>query len=320
MSSRCKIPAPEDPAFQLFPFLPIEMRLKIWKLSIPGPRILKIENSGFWNPKVHGVPFPSYLAVQIEGYSAPGMLSACYESRQVALKVYELAFGARLYGKPVWFDFQNDSLYFVDRLALYSFYGGWGNDAVKDGPCPADVVDFESKLKKVIVGGSIYWVHALQTLERLSGLESLILTTGWTSSSEITKSQLVDLLEDAWRGSLGTDEVETEIKWMNAGELERKFEKEKVCSSLCMEGVVADFERMGSHLQERSKERGKRREVRPDHRQEHIACHGRNRRDRERDVCFGEIEGVFVGDGIGGVCLRGATVQFIRSFLVESIW
>jgi hypothetical protein len=65
--------------FMLFPRLPIELRLKIWKYALPGPRVVEIE----WNPKTRQWFCP------FESQSESSSLSRTYrESREVYHKTY----------------------------------------------------------------------------------------------------------------------------------------------------------------------------------------------------------------------------------------
>lgn len=91
--------------FTLFPMLPIEIRLKIWKEALPGPRIIEIlhqniqylereeddeceeEPSDEQEPQWEEVHLLSKIKVKLP---PPVLLSVSWESRQAALKVYSL--------------------------------------------------------------------------------------------------------------------------------------------------------------------------------------------------------------------------------------
>ncbi|KAL2064635.1 hypothetical protein VTL71DRAFT_3772 [Oculimacula yallundae] len=70
--------APLD-SFTLFPWLPIELRLKVWEHALPGPRVIEIDwqqPSGIWVCRHESQTKPS------------GLLRANRESREKFLRVY----------------------------------------------------------------------------------------------------------------------------------------------------------------------------------------------------------------------------------------
>ncbi|KAE9380302.1 hypothetical protein N431DRAFT_395026 [Stipitochalara longipes BDJ] len=87
--------------FPSFNKLPLELRLKIWKMTIEERRLVPIRTSkdrlGFNSP----TPIPAALHV-------------CSESREVALKTYKLSFGSRTdsFKARIFFNFDQDTLYF----------------------------------------------------------------------------------------------------------------------------------------------------------------------------------------------------------------
>jgi hypothetical protein len=102
--------------FPQFPRLPQEIRLKIWDMVTDEPRAVIIHSrlgpgGGIRSP----TPVPSALHV-------------CLESREVALKKYELTFSARdarldsNYLARIWFNFDKDVVYFRNHGE-----NGWGN-------------------------------------------------------------------------------------------------------------------------------------------------------------------------------------------------
>jgi len=105
--------------FPQFPRLPQEIRLKIWDLVTDERRAIIIHSrvgdpdGGFRSP----TPVPAALQV-------------CMESREVALKKYELAFSGRHvhwgldYPARIWFNFEQDMVYFrrPDKGGQCSFW------------------------------------------------------------------------------------------------------------------------------------------------------------------------------------------------------
>jgi hypothetical protein len=90
------LPAPEA-TFPPFPYLPIELQVKIWLASLPSSRIVEVSYSPSRN-------------IYISNSPPPLALSVCHTSRQVAKSHYE---NLRLGDSPlpIPFDFAIDKLY-----------------------------------------------------------------------------------------------------------------------------------------------------------------------------------------------------------------
>jgi hypothetical protein len=93
--------------FTLFPTLPIELRLKIWRFTLPGPRNvgikIRFKDNGFggWMSRPSTPPPPTALQI-------------CHESRAEALKTYILSFGTTAYPPTIYFNYEIDTLCFGD--------------------------------------------------------------------------------------------------------------------------------------------------------------------------------------------------------------
>ena len=87
------------PTFLPFRKLPIEIRLKIWKLAAL-PRVVEVRFSS--NPLQGEHEFMADFPVQ---------LHVCQESRTEALKTYKLSFDTNKASHPTYFDFDHDILY-----------------------------------------------------------------------------------------------------------------------------------------------------------------------------------------------------------------
>lgn len=90
------------PSFPLFPLLPLEIRLKIWQATFPGPRVLHIIR-GYLSS--HG-----YFIVTSASYGGrhPAILSINRESRTEALRVLRPHLGA-------YWNLEIDAPYFEDN-------------------------------------------------------------------------------------------------------------------------------------------------------------------------------------------------------------
>jgi len=97
--------------FEGFPRLPREVQDEIWKLSLPGPRVIevKLENSG----PVGGLAYKASFEPISNMYASRG-------SRLVALRKYRLSFAAQLY-HPIYFDPARDVLMIGRTVRLMAF-------------------------------------------------------------------------------------------------------------------------------------------------------------------------------------------------------
>ncbi|PMD46200.1 hypothetical protein L207DRAFT_207124 [Hyaloscypha variabilis F] len=84
--------------FKLFPKLPTELRRIIWRLSLPGQRVVEVLFDNFTGQCRSSCPIPIALHVSSE-------------ARGVALESYELAFGTAEAEAVVYFDFKIDALF-----------------------------------------------------------------------------------------------------------------------------------------------------------------------------------------------------------------
>lgn len=79
-----------DRRFLLFPKLPIELRLLVWKMALPGPRCVEvvqhIEENG---PPAYQAVFGNHFAYWTATDKSPAMLFTSHESRQVVLNHYQ---------------------------------------------------------------------------------------------------------------------------------------------------------------------------------------------------------------------------------------
>jgi hypothetical protein len=101
--------------FPKFPLLPAELRLTIWEFAIPEPRVIRYTSRTYreYNRWYHASIY------RLE-HTIPGILHACYDSRIEALKRYKVALLVDL-SRPVYFDFERDTLEFGDFEALEAF-------------------------------------------------------------------------------------------------------------------------------------------------------------------------------------------------------
>ncbi|KAG9231367.1 hypothetical protein BJ875DRAFT_444147 [Amylocarpus encephaloides] len=111
------INTPSDiPRFTLFGRLPIEIRIKIWEATLPGPRVINIREKrvknrhpNFDSPYLTGA-WNNVLALWSDS-KAPSTLFACSESYHVASRFYVPSFAFPSSIPETYFNFHIDTLY-----------------------------------------------------------------------------------------------------------------------------------------------------------------------------------------------------------------
>jgi hypothetical protein len=92
--------------FTLFPKLPPEVRLTIWDMALPGPRVITILPGP-------GCPTPGYQFGKCD--QPPVHLQVNVEARSTTLKTYSLDFDCdNLSNKPKYFQFERDTLRLIN--------------------------------------------------------------------------------------------------------------------------------------------------------------------------------------------------------------
>lgn len=116
-SSTCPAMGSSATAFTLFPELPIEIRLKIWRHALPGSRVIgtclerrySISDTWHLQQKYMSIRHRSLLSCK-----TPVPLFVCQESRNEALRFYQLRHVLGFTQKPVYIDFSRDIIYLED--------------------------------------------------------------------------------------------------------------------------------------------------------------------------------------------------------------
>ncbi|KAI1125212.1 hypothetical protein F5Y10DRAFT_13401 [Nemania abortiva] len=107
--------------FRVFSQLPTELRLMIWSLCLPGPRIISIRcdprpvTQGALHQQEEDLSHGRQLVQCRSPTPVPATLHVCRESRSEALRRYKLLFG--MGGEPgtIYFNPLSDALYFGTR-------------------------------------------------------------------------------------------------------------------------------------------------------------------------------------------------------------
>jgi hypothetical protein len=133
-----------------FTLFPVEIRLKIWKLALHCPRLIKIRSDDtreYWSDGQEGFVYRAKASAK-----HTGLLQVNAESRDVAVEVYKRMFIGNFQGRQIYFDPDIDIIYMENMSAMLSFLRG--GDFVKPRDHHYDPDDMESEIQKVIVGGS----------------------------------------------------------------------------------------------------------------------------------------------------------------------
>ena len=166
--------------FTVFPNLAVELRLKIWRSSFPGPRNvgvkIRIKDSGFggWIVRENTPPPPVALHV-------------CHESREEALKYYILSFGTTVYPPTIYFNYQIDTLCFSDKFSEGTRQSTGASDYLLNLWHGTTFTSYDSKAKHakniryitLDVDENIYTRRSFcwEEIRRFEGLEKLLVVT-----------------------------------------------------------------------------------------------------------------------------------------------
>jgi hypothetical protein len=97
-------------SFHLFPQLPLELRLKVWRYLIDQPRVLKLIACKSFNQTS-----PSFTSRWVSlNHPVPVPLRICQECREEALKSLQLAFGSWFCHANIYINFSLDTVRFGD--------------------------------------------------------------------------------------------------------------------------------------------------------------------------------------------------------------
>jgi hypothetical protein len=150
--------------FPLFPKLPAELRLMIWREARPGPRLVDVKFR-FEDKYSRFGSTPTHCTSRTP---PPAMLGVCRESREEALKKYSLCFAMDSGRAKIYFDLEVDNLFItcddpMDLLASLHVAGGLAMPSFQGlrhlalALCPG--------MMDVDLRGIVYLIEHLQGLE-----------------------------------------------------------------------------------------------------------------------------------------------------------
>jgi hypothetical protein len=166
-----------------FSKLPLELREKIWKYAVAEPRVVAVY---VWKCKENERLSPD-KTVRLKTKSViPPMLHTCQESRRIALQSYKPVFHEFLREYPVYFNFDQDILYFNDALAFGEACAGVLADTYELG-VPRASISWQKNLRHMALDNTDIsgWVQS--KMIHLWGLKTIQLemtTSGYESDAE----------------------------------------------------------------------------------------------------------------------------------------
>jgi len=123
MTSPYSVAAPVT-EFAYFKHLPPEVRVKIWQLLLPGPRIVEIKIKKIYDRwvdepgKGRRQVFPKKDTRFVSNAIPPLLLVVCYESRQEARRQYEVVFPTKRSPAQIYVNFKIDRIMFANLTYL----------------------------------------------------------------------------------------------------------------------------------------------------------------------------------------------------------
>jgi 2EXR family len=143
--------APNQDTQHLFATLPPELRLRIWSLSLPPPRIVTIRcgSNSILEQDAHPPPPPSGC---VSTARIPVNLHTCHESRAEALRTYQLSFGMYRGPGQIFFDFRQDVFYFSARD------GFMASDSQFTTAMMLCNQDDLARVQRVAINDALFWI------------------------------------------------------------------------------------------------------------------------------------------------------------------
>lgn len=137
-----------------FSRLPAELRWKIWALNLPGPRVVSIRCGSEPLSPARG---PGRHSSLLSGCTSPAPipvnLHVCHESRSEALRRYRPSFGIARQPGQIFFDPDEDVLYFGSRDGFMASEAQLRTVLMLC--CPDELL----RVRKVAINDALFWVY-----------------------------------------------------------------------------------------------------------------------------------------------------------------
>ncbi|KUJ13518.1 uncharacterized protein LY89DRAFT_785192 [Mollisia scopiformis] len=164
--------APSGKTFTVFDKLPIEIRLEIWKESIPEGRVVAVTDRRA-RLEGWGGSFDGFRAQISARWTVPAVMQVCQESRNEVKKTYTYILKDQL-GFAVPFNFQHDTLLMDGpdgTVSMWSFEKAGRNDE----NCRKELAMIHANLKHLAIQGQRLLPRTLNEVQQFTNLETLVL-------------------------------------------------------------------------------------------------------------------------------------------------
>jgi hypothetical protein len=171
----------KEPSFPLFLKSLSELRLKIWKLNMAEPRVLKISHT----PRnVSATEIVTYSAKEVKSScTTPPNLHVNQESRAEGLKLYTPIFSTHL---PYYVYFNSKDYLWFDGdywRNCFKHFVGSSNPTEEDND---ELQLIQNKLKNSVISGGVLAVaNSIDGLAKIAGLEVLVLPSYYTDRGKV---------------------------------------------------------------------------------------------------------------------------------------
>ncbi|KAG4432880.1 hypothetical protein IFR05_011626 [Cadophora sp. M221] len=235
MPANDPVVAAEEPTFTLFPKLPLELRLMIWKELVPQGRLITIKGGIVKHEYFEGWHANAYPS-NSEALNA--LFQACHDSRKMIQKTHTLSFHDRLTA-PIYFDFKHDVLFFKDACSL----GKFAPRASSQGPRVNEVRDLvKTVIGLVMLEGSISNLYSVTLFENL---DTMIWekSSGLSTRPSIKRLCVESVLEESWKRAQVDGKARTKIEDWSIDETKEQLcdERKPSCDKCIKHNIVCDF-------------------------------------------------------------------------------
>jgi hypothetical protein len=190
--------------FPLFSYLPAELRVKIWELNLPGPRLVILRyTSATTDPSNHST------RKQLRGCTSPTPIPTNLhinrEARVNALQYYQLSFNLHHCASKIWFDFNDDVLYFPSKEGWLGSWNHFVNAVAMITPAEL------GKLRRLAVHESLF--RGVKDATSSPNVQATCVREFWEYVSRKFGGveEVAVLFEDGWRGRGREDDARV---WM----------------------------------------------------------------------------------------------------------
>jgi hypothetical protein len=179
-------------SFTCFPKLPAEIRLKIWKAALPGPRVVRIQlKLGPRQPRIDGKKKKPRMSRFVASCPPPIGLRVCRESRIEALKEYEIGFRTKTSPAQTYVNYDLDT-FVLDTVGGYFPYTNrryWnGAKSLPKRKRPVILHKEFSKIRHLVIDERFLWtVERLLTHDSFPCLEMISIIVFDKSNSSLMK-------------------------------------------------------------------------------------------------------------------------------------